>query len=168
MTTDKGLQVFLPTGRVLNPKVPVGDGYSRELDYFLTCIERKRTVETITPASSAQSVRVVECEIESVRKRLLKADIPELLGVLRDRLAALEVFDAASTEAALRAIGDERGLPASKLVHPLRIAVSGLSAGPGLFEMLETLGKERVLRRIDRAQRMIAERQSELVADDHG
>jgi len=67
--SGRGLQVFLPSGRVLSPKVPAGDGYSRELDYLLTCIERKRPVEVITPASSALSVRVVEREIESVRKR---------------------------------------------------------------------------------------------------
>jgi len=67
--SGKGLQVFVPGGRILSPKVPVGDGYSRELDYLLTCIERKRPVATVTPTSSALSVRVVEREMESARKR---------------------------------------------------------------------------------------------------
>ena len=67
--SGKGLQVFVPGGRILSPKVPVGDGYSRELDYLLTCIERKRPVATVTPGSSALSVRVVEREIESARRR---------------------------------------------------------------------------------------------------
>ena len=69
-SSGKGLQVFQSNGRILSPQVPVGDGYSRELDYYLTCIERKRPVETVTVASSAMSVKVVECEIESVRKRV--------------------------------------------------------------------------------------------------
>lgn len=64
-----GLQVFLPSGRILTPRLPAGDGYTRELDYLLTCIERKRPVETVTPLTSARSVRVVECEIESARRR---------------------------------------------------------------------------------------------------
>ena len=68
-TSGKGLQVFLPGGRILSPKVPPGDGYSRELDYLLGCIERKRPVETVTPESSALSVLVVEREVESVKKR---------------------------------------------------------------------------------------------------
>jgi predicted dehydrogenase len=68
-SSGKSLQVFLPDGRIVTPQVPAGDGYSRELDYFLACLDRRRPVETVTPASSALSVRVVEREIESVKTR---------------------------------------------------------------------------------------------------
>jgi glutamyl/glutaminyl-tRNA synthetase len=43
------------------------------------------------------------------------------------------------------------GLSTGKLIHPTRLAVSGVSFGPGLFEMLELLGRERVLRRLQAA-----------------
>jgi glutamyl/glutaminyl-tRNA synthetase len=42
------------------------------------------------------------------------------------------------------------------LIHPTRLAVSGVSFGPGLFEMLEVLGRETVLRRMQNARNWIA------------
>ena len=88
---------------------------------------------------------------KAVRKRLDKPEALERLAVLRDRFAALESFTEASTEEALRAASEERGEGAGPWVHPVRVAVSGLAGGPGLFEMLDTLGRERVLQRINRA-----------------
>jgi glutamyl/glutaminyl-tRNA synthetase len=66
-------------------------------------------------------------------------------------LAGLEPFTAASVEQKVRNLAEAQGLSASKVIHPVRLAVSGCLAGPGLFEMLEVLGKETVLARLDRA-----------------
>jgi glutamyl-tRNA synthetase len=88
---------------------------------------------------------------KAVRKRLLKAGALDGLRALRARLADLDTFDGASTEAALRRLAEEREVSAGQLVHPVRVATSGLAGGPSLFEMLEVLGKTRVLDRIDRA-----------------
>jgi len=51
----------------------------------------------------------------------------------------------------VRAIARQRGVGAEKIIHPTRLAVSGVSVGPGLFELLEVLGKEVVVRRIRQA-----------------
>ena len=59
-------------------------------------------------------------------------------------------FTAAATDAALHALGERTGRQMGDLVHPVRVAVSGTGVGPGLFDMLATLGKERVLKRIRR------------------
>ena len=75
----------------------------------------------------------------------------ERLRLLRDRLADLEDFDETSVESATRGLAEELGISAAKLIHPTRLAVSGRTFGPGLFEMLALLGKETVLRRLDRA-----------------
>jgi len=48
-----------------------------------------------------------------------------------------------------RAYAEEKGLKTSLVFHSVRVAVSGRLAGPGLFEMIELLGKDRVLKRID-------------------
>jgi glutamyl-tRNA synthetase len=88
---------------------------------------------------------------KAVRKRLLKPGAQEGLAALRERFARLEVFDAVALEAALKQVADSRGGQAGDLIHPARVAVSGCSAGPGLFIMLETLGRDRVLSRLDRA-----------------
>ena len=88
---------------------------------------------------------------KSVKKRLLKDGA---LAILREELAALEAvpepFTAAAADAALHALGERTGRQMGDLVHPVRVAVSGTGVGPGLFDMLATLGKERVLKRIRR------------------
>ena len=76
------------------------------------------------------------------------------LGVA-EVLSALEVFDEESIEQALRTLAQQQGLGAAKLIHPTRLAISGLSAGPGLFELVAVLGKETVVRRIENAAALI-------------
>jgi glutamyl-tRNA synthetase len=88
---------------------------------------------------------------KAVRKRLCKEGVAEGLAALTVRYAALDPFDEASTEEALRALAEERGAGAGALVHPVRVAVSGQAGGPGLFEMLALLGRDRVVARMERA-----------------
>jgi len=89
-------------------------------------------------------------DAKSVEKRLKPAGVPELLEAVVARFEALPAFDHAATEAALRAMGEERGIGLGGMVHPVRVAVSGLSDGPGLFEMLVLLGRPRVCARLRR------------------
>ncbi len=87
---------------------------------------------------------------KSVKKRLLKEGA---IGILREELAVLEgvePFTAEATDAALHALAEKTGRGMGDLVHPVRVAVSGTGVGPGLFDMLAVMGKERVLRRIRR------------------
>ena len=79
---------------------------------------------------------------------------PESGGMLRELLPLLP-GDGSFTAAGLEVVVKERaagsGVGAGKWIHPLRLAVSGTSKGPGLFEMMELLGRETCLRRIERA-----------------
>jgi glutamyl-tRNA synthetase len=75
---------------------------------------------------------------------------------LRDAFAALTAFDAAALEQTLKAVAGEFGIKAGVLVHPTRLAVTGNTAGPSLYHLLEVLGKERVLQRMDNALRVAA------------
>ena len=70
---------------------------------------------------------------------------------LRDAFATLPEFTAAKLEETLKAISKELGVKAGVLVHPVRLATTGATAGPSLYHLLEILGRERVLRRIDYA-----------------
>jgi len=88
---------------------------------------------------------------KTARKRLQKPGLPEKIQRFRETLAGLASFEAPAIEAALKAFAEKEGLPAADLIHAVRVAVSGLGVGPGLFEMLETLGRERVLTRLERA-----------------
>ena len=89
-------------------------------------------------------------DAKSVEKRLKPEGVPELLEAVVARFEALPVFDHAGTEAVLRAMGEERGCGLGGMVHPVRVAVSGISDGPGLFEMLVLLGCPRVCTRLRR------------------
>jgi len=89
-------------------------------------------------------------DAKSVEKRLKPVGVPELLDAVVARFEALPEFDHAGTEAVLRAMGDERGCGLGGMVHPVRVATSGLSDGPGLFEMLALLGRTRVCARLRR------------------
>ena len=48
-------------------------------------------------------------------------------------------------------MAEEKGLKAGQVIHPTRVAISGKTTGAGLFEMMETLGKDKVLERIRKA-----------------
>ncbi|MDO9541691.1 MAG: glutamate--tRNA ligase [Kiritimatiellia bacterium] len=87
---------------------------------------------------------------DAVKKRLLKGDLIARVLELNERFKKLEKFNAATSEQALREYGDKSGVGAGPLIHAVRVAVSGLAMGPGLFDMLNVLGQERVVARIPR------------------
>jgi glutamyl-tRNA synthetase len=75
----------------------------------------------------------------------------EMLVAAADALAQLEPFDAERIEQALRATADELGLKPRQAFQPIRVAVTGSTVSPGLFESLELLGRDASLTRIRRA-----------------
>ncbi len=60
-------------------------------------------------------------------------------------------FEKIATEARLRAMAEERGIAFSDVVHPLRVALTGMRVSPGIFEVLQLMGRELVLQRIEDA-----------------
>lgn len=84
-------------------------------------------------------------------KKHFKGEALQVLRDLSERLAATDNFTIESTEDVYRAYAEETGHSGGKLIHPTRLAVSGVSFGPGLFELLEALGKETVVRRLNKA-----------------
>jgi glutamyl-tRNA synthetase len=75
--------------------------------------------------------------------------LPACLHALRDRWAALPAFDKEALERELRALAQEHGLKAGALIHPTRAALSGVQAGPPLFDLVEAMGREATLRHLD-------------------
>jgi len=70
---------------------------------------------------------------------------------LRAAFASLNDFNALSLEQTLKSVAAEFGVKAGVLVHPVRLATTGNTAGPSLYHLLEILGRERVLQRLDHA-----------------
>ena len=80
------------------------------------------------------------------------AEAAALLEALRAELAGREdLNDSAALEARLREMAEQAGTSFSKLVHPLRVALTGMRVSPGIFEVLRVMGRELALRRIDDA-----------------
>ncbi|HNZ36582.1 MAG TPA: glutamate--tRNA ligase [Candidatus Marinimicrobia bacterium] len=75
----------------------------------------------------------------------------EHLAKLSQELATLTDFSANTIEETLRRTAEHAGLKAADLIHPLRLALTGFGISPGIFKVAEILGKETVLRRIQKA-----------------
>ncbi len=79
-----------------------------------------------------------------------KSPLPSYLQDMLEPLASV-AFDAASLEEFIRGEAGRHGIGAGKLIHPLRLALTGQTTSPSLFDMMEVLGRETCLRRIRRA-----------------
>ena len=92
-----------------------------------------------------------EIDPKAVEKRLAKPGVAELLQDLANRFEALEPWTAEAGEEMVKGLSQGNGM--GPWVHPIRVAVSGRMEGPGLFEMLQLLGREKTVSRLRRAAR---------------
>ena len=74
-----------------------------------------------------------------------------LLEKLKERFVKLPKFGHDDIEGAINSLAEELGIKKGKLIHPTRLAISGTSVGPGLYEMMEALGQAAVVKRLQRA-----------------
>lgn len=86
-------------------------------------------------------------EEEGVEKRW-KDNSADLLVKYADQLESLETFSVDEVETSLRALADEEDVGAGAIIHPVRLAVSGRSYGPGVFGLMVAVGKEACIRRM--------------------
>lgn len=94
---------------------------------------------------------------QAVRKQFHGETTVRMLERLRDALAGVEPFDLAGIEKAVRDTAASLGVESKDVIHPLRVALTGKTVGPGLFELIEVLGRARVLSRLSRAVRLAEE-----------
>ena len=88
-------------------------------------------------------------------KKRWKADSAELLTAYADRLEQADGFSEERAEALLRALAEEREVGAGRIIHPTRLALSGVTFGPSLFEMMAVLGREACVERLREAVRVL-------------
>ncbi len=96
-----------------------------------------------------------EYDEKSWNKVMAKEGVPVVLDDGLSRLSALEVWDVQSIEATLREMPESLGIGAGKAFQPLRVAVTGSSISPPLFESMAALGREPTLDRIVRARQKL-------------
>jgi len=111
---------------------------------------RAHTLKELAEHMAVYFVDDVDYEAEAVKKHVKGDDLADRMRALHAALAAVEPFDVATTEQALRALAEQSGAGAAKLIHPLRLALTGKGASPGIFDVAVVLGKEKALRRLER------------------
>jgi len=85
---------------------------------------------------------------DAAAKKFLTAEASGIIIKLIEKLAALEDFSEKSLEGAFVALMEETGLKLGKIAQPVRVALSGKTASPGIFEIIEIMGKDRVVSRL--------------------
>ena len=83
-------------------------------------------------------------------KKHLSQDLSKEFSAFIKRLDSLKEFDIAAIEAEFRGLVAELGIEAKTLIHPIRVALTGKTIGPGLFEVIHYLGRERTKQRLSK------------------
>jgi glutamyl-tRNA synthetase len=98
--------------------------------------------------------RDVDYDKIAVSKVLAKPGAGEILAGLHRVLSGCADFEPETLESAIRAFAEDAGLSLGKAAQPLRVALTGRTASPGIFETLSLLGRDVALARIERAREL--------------
>jgi glutamyl-tRNA synthetase len=91
----------------------------------------------------------IEYDRNAVQKVLIKDGGLAILPIIRDKLAAMGQLSEQAIEDMLRLLAEERGVGLGKIAQPLRVAITGTTISPPIFDSVEMLGKLNTLARID-------------------
>lgn len=128
-------------------------GYPEKPKEFLakaikTLQPRVQTLVELAQSMKFYMVDIIEYDPSAAQKFLTPA-IKEAFVKLISAMGNLEVFDETNLEQVFRQIVvDEMGLKLGKIAQPVRVALTGMTASPGLFEVIDVLGKDTVLKRM--------------------
>ena len=146
----------LPTEKLLGHLTP----YLEEAKFFkdidkerlLKIVElykpRIRTLEQIVENADFLFLDKPIYNEEAVGKFLKRDYVPSLFDKVMERLKKLQKFDSQDIEKTLRELAEELKMKGADFIHPLRVAITGKSVSPPLFDVMSLLGKEKTLERI--------------------
>ena len=156
-----------PPSQVAQALVPLLDGaglkedvQAASTDWLAQLVvlvkERAKTLVEMVDWVRPYLGQTVACDEEAAKKFLTPALEPALSKLLA-RFEALPVFSKQQWEEAFKQVVEEEGMKMGQLAQPVRVALTGRTASPGLFEVMEVLGRDRTLFRlrqgIERASR---------------
>ncbi|MDI6603593.1 MAG: glutamate--tRNA ligase [Thermoanaerobacteraceae bacterium] len=147
---DKLTNMVIP---FLQKKNLIGDNY--DYNYIKKIVkavrEREKTLIDIADALSYYFAEIEEYDKKGVKKYFLKTGVIDILKKAKKALENVEPFTVENTEDAYRRLIEELKISSGNLFHPTRLAISGKTFGPGLFDIMELLGKAKTLERIEKA-----------------
>jgi glutamyl-tRNA synthetase len=109
---------------------------------------RARTLDDVVAQIRPFLDAPVERDPRAVQKYLSDPALEPHLAAWRDALRTVQPFDAPTLEAVLRALAAARGVKAAALIHATRVAVTGQAVSPGVFEVLELVGRDQAVARL--------------------
>ena len=130
------------------------DWFTAHEEYFAKLVDvvrvRVKTLQEVADASTYFFKDITEYDAKGVAKHFK----PESVAILEQCIAAIEaddVYDLATTEAAYNKIAADNDLSLGKVIHPTRLALTGRTVSPGMFDVMVLLGKEKTLDRLHKA-----------------
>ncbi|MBF0230675.1 MAG: glutamate--tRNA ligase [Desulfamplus sp.] len=113
---------------------------------------RSKTMVEMAEASKFYFKEEIEFD-ESSAKKFLKPDIIETLKISAEYIKSIDLsdFSEKNLEDVFKKVMEETNLKFGKIAQPLRVALTGTTVSPGIFEMMLALGKDRTVQRIERA-----------------
>ncbi len=111
--------------------------------------DRTKTLEEITDFGGFYFQDIDP--MEDLKKQFYTPDIEPVFKAIKGRFEQLDLWDKEHTEDAVKAILEEFNLKFKTIAQPIRIALTGKTVSPGLFEIMLTLGKSTVLSRLEKA-----------------
>jgi glutamyl-tRNA synthetase/nondiscriminating glutamyl-tRNA synthetase len=93
----------------------------------------------------------IDIEPQAFQSVLNKEGISDILKALKEELSVLKCWDEKSIEDTVREIASSLQIKGGKIIHPIRVALTGKKIGPGLFELIVVLGQEKTIQRLEEA-----------------
>jgi glutamyl-tRNA synthetase len=121
---------------------------------------RAKRLTDVVEGARPLLVDTVEYEPEAIDRHLAFPDVADHVSALVQALRTTVPFDESHVEATVRTTAASRGIKAGVLIHATRVAVTGRTASPGLFEVLALLGREATLARLEGLLAFLAARAS--------
>jgi glutamyl-tRNA synthetase len=115
-----------------------------------TLRERSKTLVELAQSLRYYIAEEIEYE-EKAKNKFLKEESRELLSELKDGLQSMSEFTEKEIEDLFRTIADKKEVKLGKLAQPVRVALTGGTQSPGIFEVLDVMGREKTIRRLERA-----------------
>jgi glutamyl-tRNA synthetase len=111
---------------------------------------RSRTIREMAEGSLFYFNKKILYE-EKGDKKFLKSEILDLIEEIRERLEKIKVFEIKNLEDVFSNFLQEKDIKLGKIAQPMRVALTGKTVSPGIFEIMEVLGKEDTIERLDNA-----------------
>jgi glutamyl-tRNA synthetase len=145
---DAAVPFFKKAGLIDDDYLPAHQEY---FDHLVDVVRvRVKTLVELADGSSYFFKDFDEYDPKGVKKSF-KPEAADLLQKAHDALAALPEFNLETTEACYNKLAEDLGTTLGKVIHPTRLALTGRTFSPGMFDVMVLLGREKTLERLDKA-----------------